>query len=45
MMPRMQTFKLSTNDANKLLTRKPLDSTAIKPITRSPNNHLETGKK
>ena len=45
MMPRIQRFELSLNDTVKLLTsRAPLDSTAIYPITRSPNNHHETGK-
>ena len=44
-MARMQRFELSLNNTVKLLTsRDPLDSTAIYPITRSPNNHHETGK-
>ena len=44
-MARMQRFEVSLNDTVKLLTsRAPLDSTAIYPITRSPNNHHETGK-
>ena len=44
-MARMQRFELSLNNTVKLLTlRAPLDSTAIYPITRSPNNHYETGK-
>ena len=41
---RMQWFELSTNDTIKLLIESPLDSTAIDPITRSPNYHHETGK-
>ena len=40
----MQWFELSTNDTIKLLIESPLDSTAIDPITRSPNYHHETGK-
>ena len=41
---RMQWFELSMNDTIKLLIESPLDSTAIDPITRSPNYHHETGK-
>ena len=41
---RMQWFGLSMNDTIKLLIVIPLDSTAIDPITRSPNYHHETGK-
>ena len=41
---RMKWFELSTNDTIKLLIESPLDSTAIDPITRSPNYHHETGK-
>ena len=40
----MQWFELSTNDTIKLLIESPLDSTAIDPITRSPNYHHETSK-
>ena len=41
---RMQWFELSTNDTIKLLIKSPLDSTAIDPITGSPNYHHETRK-
>ena len=41
---RMQWFEFSMNDTTKLLIESPLDSTAIDPITRSPNYHHETGK-
>ena len=40
---RMQWFELSTNDTSSNSSRAPLDSTAIDPITRSPNYHHETG--
>ena len=44
-MARMQRFEVSLHDTVKLLTsRAPLDSTAIYPITRYPNQSYETGK-
>ena len=41
---RMQWFELSTTIRSSYSSRAPLDSTAIDPITRSPNYHHETGK-